>query len=292
MEVTANMVKELREVSGAGMMDCKKALSETNGNMEEAINYLREKGIAKSVKKESRIAAEGLANIYVKDNKAVILEVNSETDFVSKNEEFRQMIDTIGNTILNSDAKTLDEANELACEEGTIKDLIVSKVAKIGEKLSFRRFVAVEKSDDESFGAYIHMGGKIAVLTVVKGANSDVAKEVAMQAAAMKPLYVFPSEVPADVLDNEKSVLKEQAMNEGKPAEIAEKMVEGRIKKFYKEICLAEQPFIKDSDMSVETYVKNNHGEIVSMVRYEVGEGMEKRNDNFAEEVMSQVKGE
>ena len=292
MEVTANMVKELREVSGAGMMDCKKALSETNGNMEEAINYLREKGIAKSVKKESRIAAEGLANIYVKDNKAVILEVNSETDFVSKNEEFRQMIDTIGNTILNSDAKTLDEANELACEEGTIKDLIVSKVAKIGEKLSFRRFAAVEKSDDESFGAYIHMGGKIAVLTVVKGANSDVAKEVAMQAAAMKPLYVFPSEVPADVLDNEKSVLKEQAMNEGKPAEIAEKMVEGRIKKFYKEICLAEQPFIKDSDMSVETYVKNNHGEIVSMVRYEVGEGMEKRNDNFAEEVMSQVKGE
>ena len=292
MEVTANMVKELRKVSGAGMMDCKKALSETNGNMEEAINYLREKGIAKSVKKEARIAAEGLANIYVKDNKAVILEVNSETDFVSKNEEFRQMIDTIGNTILNSEAKTLDEANALSCEEGTIKDLIVSKVAKIGEKLSFRRFAVVEKSDDEAFGAYIHMGGKIAVLTVVKGASSDVAKEVAMQAAAMKPLYVFPSEVPADVLDNEKSILKEQAMNEGKPAEIAEKMVEGRIKKFYKEICLAEQPFIKDSDMSVETYVKNNHGEIVSMVRYEVGEGMEKRNDNFAEEVMSQVKGE
>ena len=292
MEVTANMVKELRKVSGAGMMDCKKALSETNGNMEEAINYLREKGIAKSVKKEARIAAEGLANIYVKDNKAVILEVNSETDFVSKNEEFRQMIDTIGNTILNSEAKTLDEANALSCEEGTIKDLIVSKVAKIGEKLSFRRFAVVEKSDDEAFGAYIHMGGKIAVLTVVKGASSDVAKEVAMQAAAMKPLYVFPSEVPADVLDNEKSILKEQAMNEGKPAKIAEKMVEGRIKKFYKEICLAEQPFIKDSDMSVETYVKNNHGEIVSMVRYEVGEGMEKRNDNFAEEVMSQVKGE
>ncbi len=292
MEVTANMVKELREVSGAGMMDCKKALSETNGNMEEAINYLREKGIAKSVKKESRIAAEGLANIYIDGNKAVILEVNSETDFVSKNEEFRKMIDTIGETILKSDAKTLEEANALSCEDGTIKDLIVSKVAKIGEKLSFRRFACIEKSDDENFGNYIHLGGKIAVLTVVKGANADVAKDVAMQAAAMKPLYVFPADVPADVLDNEKAVLKEQAMNEGKPADIAEKMVEGRIKKFYKEITLAEQPFIKDGDISVDTYVKNNHGELVSMIRYEVGEGMEKRNDNFAEEVMNQVKGE
>ncbi len=291
MEVTASMVKELREVSGAGMMDCKKALSETNGNMDEAINYLREKGIAKSVKKESRIAAEGLANIYVDGNKAVILEVNSETDFVSKNEEFKQMIETIGQAILKSGVKTLEEANDLPCEDGTIKDLIVNKVAKIGEKLSFRRFEYVEKTDDEVFGPYIHLGGKIAVLTVVKGANEAVAKDVAMQAAAMKPLYVFPAEVPADVLDNEKNVLKEQAMNEGKPADIAEKMVEGRIKKFYKEICLAEQAFIKDGDISVGTYVKNNGGEIVKMIRYEVGEGMEKRNDNFAEEVMSQVKG-
>ncbi len=292
MEVTASMVKELREISGAGMMDCKKALSEANGNMDEAINYLREKGIAKSVKKEARIAAEGLANIYVKENKAVIVEVNSETDFVSKNEEFKGMIDTIGNTILNSDAKTMDEANSLACEDGTIKDLIINKVAKIGEKLSFRRFQVVEKQADEEFGAYIHLGGKIAVLTVVKGANAEVAKDVAMQAAAMKPLYVFPAEVPGDVLDNERDILKEQAINEGKPADIAEKMVEGRIKKFYKEICLNEQPFIKDGDISVGDYVKNNHGEIVSMVRYEVGEGMEKRNDNFAEEVMNQVKGE
>ncbi len=292
MEVTASMVKELREVSGAGMMDCKKALSEANGDMDAAINYLREKGIAKSVKKEARIAAEGLANIYVAGNKAVILEVNSETDFVSKNEEFKGMIDTIGNTILNSDAKTLDDALELSTAEGSIKDLIISKVAKIGEKLSFRRFEVVLKEDDENFGSYIHLGGKIAVLTVVKGANEEVAKDVAMQAAAMKPLYVFPKDVPADVLDNEKAILKEQAMNEGKPAEIAEKMVEGRIKKFYKEITLAEQPFIKDGDISVDTYVKNNHGELVSMIRYEVGEGMEKRNDNFAEEVMNQVKGE
>ena len=291
MEVTASMVKELREVTGAGRMDCKKALAETNGNMEEAVNWLREKGIAKSAKKESRIAAEGLANIYVDDNKAVILEVNSETDFVSKNEEFRSMIDTIGNTLLKSDVKTIDEAKELATDEGTIGELIVNKTAKIGEKLSFRRFEIVTKSDDEYFGSYIHMGGKIASLTVIKGANAEVAKDVAMQAAAMKPLYCFPSEVPADVLDNERTVLKEQAMNEGKPADIAEKMVEGRIKKFYKEICLTEQPFIKDGDVSVEKYVTNNGGEIKRMIRYEVGEGMEKRNDNFAEEVMNQVKG-
>ena len=291
MEVTASMVKDLREQTGAGMMDCKKALSETNGNMEEAVNWLREKGIAKSAKKESRIAAEGLANIYVNGNKAVIVEVNSETDFVSKNEEFTSMIDTIGNALLNSDVKEIEEAKKINTSEGTIEELIVNKTAKIGEKLSLRRFEIVNKSDDEYFGTYIHMGGKIAALTVVKGSNENVAKDVAMQAAAMKPLYVFPSDVPGDVLDNERNVLKEQAMNEGKPSDIAEKMVEGRIKKFYKEICLAEQAFIKDGDLSVEKYVANNGGEIVKMIRYEVGEGMEKRSDNFAEEVMNQVKG-
>ncbi|MBE6148845.1 MAG: elongation factor Ts [Firmicutes bacterium] len=291
MEITASLVKDLREVTGAGMMDCKKALSECNGNMDEAVNWLREKGIAKSAKKESRIAAEGLANIYVDGNNAVIVEVNSETDFVSKNEEFRAMIDTIGNTILASDATTLEEVNALACEEGTIADLVIAKTAKIGEKLSLRRFAKVTKEDNESFGSYIHMGGKIAVLTVIKNASEEIAKEVAMQAAAMKPLYVFIEEVPADVLDAERQVQKEIAINEGKPADIAEKMVEGRIKKYYKEICLAEQPFIKDGDISVSKYVANNGGEIKSMVRYEVGEGMEKRNDNFAEEVMNQVNG-
>ena len=291
MEVTASMVKDLREQTGAGMMDCKKALAETNGDMEAAINWLREKGIAKSAKKESRIATEGLANIYIDGNKAVILEVNSETDFVSKNEEFVSMIDTIGSTLLKSDVKTVEDAKNLTTPDGTIGELIVNKIAKIGEKLSFRRFEIVTKNDDEFFGSYIHMGGKIAALTVIKGASEAVAKDVAMQAAAMKPLYCFPNEVPADVLDNERTVLKEQAMNEGKPADIAEKMVEGRIKKFYKEICLSEQPFIKDGDLSVEKYVTNNGGEIKSMIRYEVGEGMEKRNDNFAEEVMNQVKG-
>lgn len=291
MEVTASMVKDLREKTGAGMMDCKKALAETNGNMEEAIDWLREKGIAKSEKKASRIAAEGLANIYVNGNRAVILEVNSETDFVSKNEEFTGMIDTIGNTILNSKVNTLEDALSLTCDEGTIQDLIVAKTAKIGEKLSLRRIAVVEKESDENFGAYLHMGGKIAVLTVVKGASEEVAKDVAMQAAAMKPQYVFESDVPEDVVNKEREVQKEIAMSEGKPAEIAEKMVEGRIKKYFKEICLAEQAFIKDGDISVATYVKNNGGEIKSMVRFEVGEGMEKRNENFAEEVMNQING-
>ncbi len=291
MEITASMVKELRETSGAPMMDCKKALSECNGNMDEAMNYLREKGIAKSAKKESRIAAEGLANIFIEGNKAVILEVNSETDFVSKNEEFVNMIKVIGTSLLKSDAKTLDEANEVETENGKVKDYIISMVAKIGEKLSLRRFEIVNKSDDEVFGDYLHMGGRIAALTVLKGANSEVAKEVSMQAAAMKPLYLNINDVPEDVLENERKIQKELAMNEGKPADIAEKMVEGRIKKFYKEICLVEQPFIKDGDVSVKDYVAKNGGEVLKMVRYEVGEGMEKRNDNFAEEVMSQVKG-
>ena len=288
--IDAKSVAELRAKTGAGMMDCKKALTETNGNMEAAIDYLREKGIAKAAKKESRIAAEGLANVYISGNKAVILEVNSETDFVSKNEEFTSMLDTIGNTILNSNAKTVEEALELPCEEGTIKDLIIAKTAKIGEKLSLRRIEVVEKTDDETFGSYLHMGGKIAVLTVLTGANEEVAKDVAMQAAAMKPEFVREDEIPTDRVEKERAIFKEQAMNEGKPAEIAEKMVEGRLKKFFKEICLVSQSFIKNGDIDVATYVKNNGGEVKSMIRYEVGEGMEKRNDNFAEEVMNQVK--
>ena len=288
--VDAKTVAELRAKTGAGMMDCKKALSETNGDINAAIDYLREKGIAKAAKKESRIAAEGLANVYINGNKAVILEVNSETDFVSKNEEFTSMLDTIGNTILNSNAKTVEEALELPCEEGTIKDLIITKTAKIGEKLSLRRIEVVEKTDDETFGSYLHMGGKIAVLTVLTGANEEVAKDVAMQAAAMKPEFVREDEIPTDRVEKERAIFKEQAMNEGKPAEIAEKMVEGRLKKFFKEICLVSQSFIKNGDIDVATYVKNNGGEVKSMIRYEVGEGMEKRNDNFAEEVMNQVK--
>ena len=289
--INAKQVSELRNLTGAGMMDCKKALTETNGDMDKAVDWLREKGIAKSAKKASRIAAEGLANIYIEGNKAVILEVNSETDFVSKNEEFTGMIDTIGKTILNSNVKTLEEALELKTDDGTVNDLIVAKTAKIGEKLSLRRFELVEKNDNEVFGNYLHMGGRIAVLTVVEGANEEVARDVAMQAAAMKPQYLNSEEIPSDVIEREKEVFKTQAMEEGKPADIAEKMVAGRIKKFYKEVCLLNQAFIKDGDVDVETYVKNNGGKVKKMIRFEVGEGMQKREENFAEEVMNQING-
>ncbi len=287
--ISASLVKELRESTGAGMLDCKKALEATNGNLEEAANWLREKGISKAAKKADRIAAEGVAAILIDGNDAVILEVNAETDFVAKNEEFTSMVDTLLQTIIKSDAKTLEEALELPCEEGTLNDLITQKTAKIGEKLSFRRFEKVTKADNESFGEYIHMGGKIAVLTVVTDASEEVAKDVAMHAAAMRPTYVKIEDVPAEEVEKEKEILTEQAMNEGKPKEIAEKMVQGRINKFYKEICLEEQPFVKDGDINVKTFVKNNGGTIKAMYRFEVGEGMEKREENFAEEVAKQM---
>ncbi len=287
--ISAKMVKDLREATGAGMLDCKKALEASNGDFDAAVDWLREKGIAKAAKKETRIAAEGLANIYIDGNNAVILEVNSETDFVAKNNDFKELVDKIGKSLLNTDVKTMEEALEVSTDEGKISDLLVSATAKIGEKLSFRRFERVTKNDNEVFGSYLHMGGKIAVLTVVENVSVEVAKDVSMQAAAMRPKYVTIEQVDPKELEHEKSVLKEQAMNEGKPAEIAEKMVEGRLKKFYKEVCLEEQPFIKDGDISVATYVKNNGGKISNMVRYEVGEGIEKREEDFASEVMSQI---
>lgn len=287
--ITASLVRELRDATGAGMMDCKKALEATNGDINAATDWLREKGISKAEKKQSRIAAEGLANIYIKDNKCVILEINSETDFVSKNDEFKGMLDTIGNAILNSDAKNMDEALALELDGSTISDYIVAKTAKIGEKLSFRRFEVIEKNADEVFGSYLHMGGKIAVASVVKGNDETVAKDIAMQAAAMKPKFIFESDITEEDIAKEKEVLKEQAMNEGKTPEIAEKMVVGRLKKFYEEQCLIDQGFIKDGDITVKTYLENNHSELIKVVRYEVGEGLEHRTCDFAEEVMQQV---
>ena len=287
--ITASLVRELRDATGAGMMDCKKALEASNGDINAATDWLREKGISKAEKKQSRIAAEGLANIYIKDNKCVILEINSETDFVSKNDEFKGMLDTIGNAILNSTAKTMDEALALDVDGATVNDFIVAKTAKIGEKLSFRRFEVIEKSAEEVFGSYLHMGGRIAALSVVKGNDESVAKDIAMQAAAMKPKFIFESDITEEDIEKEKEVLKEQAMNEGKPAEIAEKMVIGRLKKFYEEQCLIDQGFIKDGDITVKTYLENNHSELIQVIRYEVGEGLEHRSCDFAEEVMQQV---
>ena len=290
MEISASMVKDLRERTGAGMMDCKKALVETNGDMDKAIDYLREKGISKAAKKAERIAAEGLSNIYTDGNNAVVVELNSETDFVAKNAEFRELLDTIGATILASDAETLEDALNLETGNGTINDLVVAATAKIGEKISLRRFEKVTKEDNQVFGSYLHMGGKIASLTVCDGDKEDVARDVAMQAAAMRPLYTNVESVPAEDVEHEKSVIKEQVINEGKKSEFADKIVEGRIRKFFEETVLEEQAFIKDSGVTVKAYLENNGSKLVKLVKFEVGEGMEKRNDNFAEEVMSQIK--
>ena len=291
--MSAAQVKELRERTGAGILDCKKALEEANGDIEKAVDILRQKGIAKAQKKQSRIAAEGLTSIYEDNNKAVILEVNSETDFVSKNDKFKDLIANIGNTVLNSNAKTLEEAMELKYNDGTINDYIIAETAVIGEKLSFRRFELVEKADDENFGIYIHLGGKISTLAVVKGGDKALAKSLAMQITAMNPKYMTEEEVPEEVKAREMSVIKEQIANEKKDvtAEVAEKMANGRLNKFFKEICLLDQEYIDDSKKNVKTFLEENKMEVLSYIRYEVGEGIEKKVDNFAEEVMSQING-
>ncbi len=290
--MNASLIKELRDISGAGMMDCKKALEENNNDIKKATEWLREKGIAKAAKKAGRIAAEGLSTVITEGNKAVILEINCETDFVAKNEKFQNFITDVAKVILNSNAKTNEEALALSCEDGTLNDAVTNMTATIGEKISFRRFTLLEKNDNQNFGAYIHMGGKISVLTLLDGASEEVAKDVSMHAAAMRPEYVKKEQVPAEQVEHEKQILTEEAIKEGKPANIAEKMVMGRINKYYKEICLEEQEFVKDNSVSVAKYVSNNGGKIVDVVRYEVGEGLEKRQENFAEEVAAQMKGE
>ena len=289
-QITASLVKELRERTGAGMMDCKKALTQTDGNIEAAIDYLRENGIAKAAKKADRIAAEGLSYIEVKGNKAVILEINSETDFVAKNEKFVALVKNVANAILAAEPKSLVEALQVQAEGGTVEAVINEGIATIGEKLSLRRFEVLTKTDADSFGAYSHMGGRIGVLTLVEGSTDEqAAKDVAMHIAALAPRYLDESEVPADVLEHEKKVLTEQALNEGKPANIVEKMIVGRINKFLEEITVVKQKFVKDDSLTVEKFVASKGGKLAKFVRYEVGEGIEKREDNFAEEVMSQV---
>ena len=291
---SAQDVKALRERTGAGMMDCKKALQETNGNMDDAITWLREKGISKAAKKAERIAAEGLTESYIEDSKAVVVEVNCETDFVAKNEEFKSFINNLAKTLVNADVKTVEEANELTLLNAneTIKEAIINLTAKIGEKISFRRFEIVEKTDSQTFGVYSHMGGRITSLVVLEGANEEVAKDVAMHAAAMRPQYLNKDEVPTDVLEKEQEIMKEQLLNEGKPEDRINQILIGKTNKFYEEVCLENQIYIKaENKESVGKYVSQNNGSIVKMVRYEVGEGMEKRNENFAEEVQNQING-
>lgn len=289
---SASDVKTLRERTNAGMMDCKKALEASNGDMEKAIDWLRENGMAKAAKKEGRIAAEGITKMVVNGNQAIILEVNSETDFVAKNEKFVEFVNKLTNVIMNSDVNDMDSALALTTDEGTVTDMVAAAVAQIGEKISFRRFTKINKTDDQVFGTYSHMGGRIASLVLLSGSNEEVAKEVAMHAAAMNPAYVKSSEVPTEVLEREKDIMREQLIKEGKPADRVENILVGKVNKYYSEVCLEDQVFIKaENKETVKDYVKANGCEIVNMIRYEVGEGIEKKQENFAEEVMNQING-
>ncbi|GLY10460.1 translation elongation factor Ts [Pseudobacillus badius] len=292
MAITAQMVKELREKTGAGMMDCKKALTETDGDMEKAIDFLREKGIAKAAKKSDRIAAEGTAFIKSEGNEAVILEVNSETDFVAKNEGFQALVKELADHLLAKKPANVEEALEQKMENGqTVGEYINEAIAKIGEKLTLRRFEVKTKSDNDAFGEYLHMGGRIGVLTVLEGTtDAAAAKDVAMHAAALNPKYISRDAVSEEEVAREREVLTQQALNEGKPENIVAKMVEGRLSKFFEEICLVDQPFVKNPDEKVGKFVQSKGAQVTGLVRYEVGEGIEKRQDNFAEEVMNQVK--
>ena len=292
MAISAKLVKELREKTGAGMMDCKKALTETDGDIDKAIDYLREKGIAKAAKKADRIAAEGLVHVEEKGNEAAIVEINSETDFVARNEGFQELVKEIAIQVLDSKVDTVEAILESELADGkTVDQRMKEAISTIGEKLSIRRFAVRTKSDSDAFGSYLHMGGRIGVLTVVEGTtDSDAAKDVAMHIAAINPKYVSSEQVSEDEIAHEKEVLKQQALNEGKPEKIVEKMVEGRLRKYLQEICAVDQNFVKDPDQTVEAFLKSKGGKLVDFVRYEVGEGMEKREENFADEVKGQMK--
>lgn len=293
MAITAQMVKELREKTGAGMMDCKKALTEVNGDMEAAIDFLREKGLSSAAKKADRIAAEGTTTIHVNGNEAVILEVNAETDFVAKNEAFQTLVQELAEHLLATKPATIEEARDSKMENGlSVADHISNAVAKIGEKITLRRFEIRTKTDNDAFGPYLHMGGRIGVLVVLEGStDAEAAKDVAMHVAALNPKYVSRDQVSEEEVERERKVLTEQALNEGKPENIVAKMVEGRIGKYFEEICVLDQAFVKNSDQKVSDFVKATGGTLKEFIRYAVGEGIEKREDNFADEVMSQVKG-
>lgn len=294
--ITASQVKELREKTGAGMMDCKKALTECDGDMAKAVDWLREKGISKAAKKEGRIAAEGLTRVATKGNTGILFEVNSETDFVAKNEQFLHLLDVIQNAILDTKAADVDAVLTTSTPEGTIADLITNATATIGEKITFRRVSVVEKADDEFFGSYMHMGGKISALAVLKGeTNETVAKNIAMQVASMAPTYVSQSDIPGDVVEHERELqlqmMKADPKMAGKREKVLQGILKGKVDKHFKDQCLLDQEFFLDPKMKVANFLKDNKVELVSFVRYQTGEGIEKREENFAEEVMSQIKG-
>ena len=290
--ISANLVKELREKTGAGMMDCKKVLTETNGDMEKASELLRERGIAKAAKKSERIAAEGLVYAYVSDDKKVgaVVEVNAETDFVAKNADFQKFVEDVTMTVVKENPKDVADllTKTIVNSDKTVEATLTDKIATIGENMSIRRFARFESTG--MVESYIHGNGKIGVLVDINVEKQELAKDICMQIAAARPEYLDRTKVPADVLNKEMEILKAQAINEGKPAAIAEKVVNGRIEKFYSEICLVDQPFVKDPNVKISQLLKENNAVINNFARLEKGEGLEKREENFAEEVMKQIK--
>ena len=290
-QITAALVKTLRERTGAGMMDCKKALSACEGDLDKAVDFLREKGLSQAAKKASRVAAEGAVAAYVSEDAktGVIVEVNCETDFVAKTDDFQALAHTIAEHIAKTNPKDIEALKESTLAGKKVADLVTEKVAKIGENISLRRFVRYEVQDG-LVASYIHAGGKIGVLVDLKGGNATLGKDIAMQVAATNPAYLNRTQVPADVLEHEKEVLSEQAKNEGKPEKIIEKMVMGRIQKYYKENCLVDQEFVKDPDQSITKLLKANNADIRAYARFQLGEGIEKKQENFADEVKSFLK--
>ncbi|MEG0176917.1 translation elongation factor Ts [Anaerorhabdus sp.] len=294
MAITAAQVKELREITGAGMMDCKKALTECDGDIKKSIDWLREKGISKAAKKADRIAAEGLSKVIVDGNKACLIEINSETDFVAKNEQFLELLNTTTETLLNGGVSTLEEALKLPMGGKTVEECFVDATATIGEKITLRRFAVMSKNDSDIFGSYIHMGGKISACVVLKdSANAEVAKDMAMQVASMSPSYVSRAHMPAEIVEHERSIQEEIMKNDeslkGKPEKVLLGIVEGRVSKSLQEMSLVDQIFFKDQDKKVSQVLKEANTEVVEFVRYAVGEGIEKREENFAEEVAKQI---
>ncbi|MFG0212212.1 translation elongation factor Ts [Brevibacillus porteri] len=292
MAISAQAVKELRERTGAGMMDCKRALEETAGDMEKAIDLLRERGVAKAAKKSGRIAAEGLTATAVAGNVAAVVEVNCETDFVGKNPEFQALVKDIAEHVVSQRPASVEEALEQPFKGAgeTLGHVINEKIATIGENISFRRFVISEKTDNAAFGAYLHMGGRIGVLVTLEGTQDEtLARDLGMHAAASNPRFANREEVSADEIEREREVLKNQALAEGKPANIVEKMVEGRLSKFFEEYVLVEQPFVKDTDKKVAVLLKEAGATLKGFARFQVGEGIEKKQEDFAAEVMAQV---
>ena len=289
-KIKAAQVKELRDRTGVGMMDAKKALVSADGDMDQAIDILREKGVATAAKKADRISAEGLSYIHVEGNTAAVVEVNSETDYVAKNEQFQTLVKDIAKAIAINKPASVDEAKDLKMDDGeTISDNITSAITTIGENITLRRFELIEKEDNEVFGAYEHMGGSISVLTLIEGGSEEVARNVAMHIAALNPQYLKREDVPQETRDHELNILSEQAKNEGKPEHIVEKMVEGRLNKWLAEISLVDQPYVKDGDKTVQEYLNDQNASIKSFTRLEVGEGIEKREEDFAEEVRNQM---